>query len=263
MDSTFETQEYKGYKIEVMTDQWPDNPMHNWSMIGQEAVLGRNEPIRLNADLLLSEDELYDEDADDELTLTEYLMDKKGAVIVVPYKLYDNRSQGMSLEEVDDSQVTPDGAFYLTEEDLKREFGNAADAKERAYKGILADMKIQNMYYNGDVFGYAVMDGDNVLDSVWGFYGRDFEENGLLKQARDFIDFWQKRRESGLCPQCGERPEYLMHVYEVQTQHYHDGPRGASEMNGPERFECPRCRYVIAKNGNEAEAFLKAGESRD
>lgn len=266
MDSTFETQEYKGYKIVIEYDSMPENPMKNWDMLGREAVLNGHNPIRGAPDLYVSDDELYYEDDDgfhDEPTLSEYLQTQADAVVVVPYKLYDYRSKGTSLEEVDDSQVTPDGAFYLTEEDLKREFGNAADAKERAYECILANMKIQNMYYNGDVFGYAVMKGDDVLDSVWGFYGRDFEENGLLEYARDFIDFREKRRESGLCSQCGERPEYLIHVYEVQTQHYHDGPRGTSEMNGPERFECPRCRYVIAKNGNEAEAFLKAGESRD
>lgn len=273
MDNMLEVQEYKGYKIVIEYDVMPENPMKNWDMIGQEAVLERNEPIRQvlgriepirqNADLLVRDGELYDEDTDDELTLTEYLQREVDAVVVVPYKLYNYGSLGVSLEEVDDSQVTPDGAFFLTEEDLKSEFGNAVDAKERAYECILAEMKVQNMYYNGDVYGYTVMEGDDALDSTWGFYGLDFEENGLLEYARDFIDFREKRRESGICPQCGERPEYLIHVYEVKTQHYHDGPKGTLEANGPERFECPRCRYVIAENGNEAKAFLKAGESRD
>ncbi len=263
MNNTIETQEYKGYKIVVEYDQMPENPMKSWDMIGQEAVVSPNEPIRRNADIMLREDELYDEDSEDELTLSEYLKREADAVVVVPYKLYDCGSHGVSLEEVDDVQITPDGAFYLTEEDLKKEFGDATDARERAHECILGEMKVQNMYFNGEVFGYVVKEGDNILDSVWGFYGLDFEKNGLLEEARDFIDFREKRRESGLCPQCGERPEYLIHVYEVKTQHYHDGPKGTPEMNGPERFECPRCRYVIAENGDDAEAFLKAGESRD
>jgi hypothetical protein len=257
MDNIIETHEYKGYKIVVEYDTTPENPMKNWDMIGQEAVLSPNEPIRRDADLLLREDELYDEDIDDELTLTEYLEKEAGAVVVVPYKLYDYRSRGVSLEEVDDSHVTPDGAFYLTEEDLKKEFGNATDSKDRARECILANMKIQNMYYNGEVYGYVVKEGDNILDSVWGFYGLDFEKSGLLEEARGFIDAWEKRRENGMCPQCGRRPEYLIHAYEVKVQYYHDGPKGRLDMNGPERFECPQCRYVIARDKDKARVFLE------
>ena len=128
MNNMLEAQEYKGYKIVIEYDSMPENPMKNWDMIGQEAVLGRNEPIRRDADLLLREDELYDEDTDDELTLTEFLQREVGAVVVVPYKLYNYGSHGVSLEEVDDSQVTPDGAFFLTEEDLKSEFGKIGRA---------------------------------------------------------------------------------------------------------------------------------------
>jgi len=255
MDNIIETHEYKGYKIEIVYDQMPENPMKNWDIIGREAVLKNRDSITGKPDLILWVDELYDEDIDDELTITEYLKREAGAVVVVPYKLYDCGSRGMLLEEVDDAQA--DGAFYLTEEDLEKEFGNVENARERARECILAEMKVQNMYYNGEVYGYAVKEGNDVLDSVWGFYGLDFEKSGLLEEARSFIDFWEDRRENGLCPQCGKRPEYLVHVYKVQAQYYHDGPKGTPEMNGPERFECPRCRYVIARNRDKAKAFLE------
>lgn len=255
MDNIIETQEYKGYKIVIEYDDTPENPMKNWDMIGREAILKNRDSITGKPDLVLWVDELWDEDIDDELTLTEYLEREAGAVVVVPYKLYDGGSHGVSLEEVDD--ILADGAFFLTEEDLKREFGNVEDAKERARECILANMKIQTMYYNGEVFGYVVKEGDDVLDSLWGFYGLDFEKNGLLEEARGFIDAWERRRENGICPRCGKKPEYLIHAYEVQVQYYHDGPRGTLEANGPERFECPKCRYVITKNGNEAKAFLE------
>lgn len=46
----------------------------------------------------------------------------------------------------------------------------------------------------GDVYGYEINDSDGKeLESTWGFYGSDHEESGLLKCARNYIDYARRK----------------------------------------------------------------------
>lgn len=42
-------------------------------------------------------------------------------------------------------------------------------------------------YVDGEVFGFVVQNSEGEMDSVWGFYGMDFEKNGMLNYIRDAI----------------------------------------------------------------------------
>ncbi len=53
-----------------------------------------------------------------------------------------------------------------------------------------------NQYLSGDIYGFQSEDEDGKdIDSCWGFYGHDFEKNGLLNDhARPSIDSYLKDR---------------------------------------------------------------------
>lgn len=271
MDDAFETQEYKGYRIAIDIDQSPLSPMKDWDMLGQEAVLNGREAMRGEADLYPSDDDLCDDEGH-ERTLSEYLQAEHSAVVIVPYKLHDYGSQGMRLEEVDDAEITPDGAFFLTAEGLKSEYGDEPEAELKVYRCILADMEVQNQYYRGEVFGYVIEDsqGRELDDSCWGFYGYDFERNGLLESARNVIDVLvseeeerQKLIAQGLCPVCKKVPMYpLRHVVTGTRYADYDGSYSdeSFKADGEGEYLCPECQTVLARSRADADAFIRAGE---
>ena len=48
-----------------------------------------------------------------------------------------------------------------------------------------SELSTYSSYVNGDVYGYMI---EEINDSCYGFYGYNFEKNGLLDYARDAID---------------------------------------------------------------------------
>ncbi len=46
---------------------------------------------------------------------------------------------------------------------------------------LLAEVEVYDQYLRGEVFGFTLEDIEgNEIDSCWGFFGSDFQENGLL-----------------------------------------------------------------------------------
>jgi len=134
--------------IEVHQDTEPMNP-RDWDNLGRMA-------IRYNG-LLINEGEIPFnepewEDFDGFLT---YLKNEKGAVIVLPLRIYDHSLLSLSVGIAggwDSSQV---GAIYVTEEDIKKEFGGQVPAIN--VESILRnEVKLYDKYLQGDYYGYII-----------------------------------------------------------------------------------------------------------
>ena len=85
------------------------------------------------------------------------------------------------------------GLIYVPIGDWKTKNWNPkVEEKDRILRCMEADVKIYNAYLNGEVYGYQIEPKDNNRlgcdDSCWGFYG-DYEESGLLEEAKSSIDF--------------------------------------------------------------------------
>jgi hypothetical protein len=54
----------------------------------------------------------------------------------------------------------------------------------KALNCLKAELELYNHYLNGRTYGYISYDAEgNEEDSCWGFYGLDFETNGLYENA--------------------------------------------------------------------------------
>jgi hypothetical protein len=79
------------------------------------------------------------------------------------------------------------GWIFVTKEKLRKEFGVrriTKKIKEKAREILAEEVNVYSDYIEGNVFGYILKDENGEeLDSCWGFYGIDFNTNGIAKHA--------------------------------------------------------------------------------
>lgn len=179
--------EYRGFTIGIHQDENPEDP-RNWDTLGTMACwhsrynLGDEQP-KCDVDEWL-------EDIEDRIA------------VLLPLYLYDHGSISISTGNSrwpfncpwDSGQV---GWVYVTKEQLREEYGVERISKktlEKATGVLVCEVGIYSQYLSGEVFGYGVRDKDGEwLDGCSGFYGHDFEENGLMAEAQNAINWRIKR----------------------------------------------------------------------
>ena len=119
-------------------------------------------------------------------------MQKNGKkYIALPVFMYDHSGVALSTGRQypfncpwDSGQL---GWIFVTREQVRKEWKvQRISPKLRAQvENILrGEVETYGAYLNGNVYGYVAEDQDGEhLDSCWGFYGFDFEENGLYAEA--------------------------------------------------------------------------------
>ena len=132
--------------------------------------------------------------------IREYLIKEKKAVVILPLFLYDHSGISMSTSRTgqyacrwDSGQV---GFIYATRKDILDNFQTKRLSKEqieRTTNVLVGEVETYNQYLTGDVYGYEVIKRttckhcgetkEEIIDSCWGFYGDDFEKNGLYANA--------------------------------------------------------------------------------
>ena len=65
--------------------------------------------------------------------------------------------------------------------------------REKVVSVTIGEVELYDNYLTGMVYGYDIepKDSNKLIecdDSCWGFYGSDFEKNGLLEYAKNAID---------------------------------------------------------------------------
>jgi len=191
----YKTEIYKDHEIKIVIDDSPANPRTNWDNLGT-MVCFRNYNLG-------DKDHGYDKDE-----LLELVARKD--VIALPVYMYEHG--GIVLQTTpfscrDSGQV---GFIYIIKkraiEEMADRIGNTNKLKSWKYitkkrleriKDVLrSEVETYSQYINGDVYGYIVAnDDDDHIDSCWGFYGYDFENNGLMEYARNVIDCLDSVRE--------------------------------------------------------------------
>ena len=77
------------------------------------------------------------------------------------------------------------GLIWCTFDRAREEYGDDAQAHERARKYLIGEIETLDTYYRGNVYGFTIEDADGEhVDSCWGFYGSTIDECGIL----DHID---------------------------------------------------------------------------
>ena len=182
--------DYKGYGIKIYQDETPIDPRSNdnlGTMVcwHKRHELGDKHNYEANHELLTDLAKIE--------TLNAYVGDIMKEVekhcVLINLFLYDHSGITMSTSPFsckwDSGQV---GYIYVTREKLKAE--QLADKSDEEIKEILkAEVEEYDQFLTGEVYGYEITDAAGLdIDSCWGYFGGNFEENGLLPQCRATID---------------------------------------------------------------------------
>lgn len=193
--------EYKGYNIEILPDENPDDP-RNWDNLGTMLCFHGRYKLGDKTDLSHEDfngwDEIYD-----------YLVKEKHAVIIMPLYVYEHGGICMKVgsfsgllpqghAEFDSGHV---GFIYISKEKALKEFSKKAITKafkEKLEKILTAEVKIYNAYISGSVYGFRVEKNGNEFDACWGFY----DEDDAIAEAKSQIDYYaaeEKKLLPALC----------------------------------------------------------------
>lgn len=112
--------------------------------------------------------------------------------------LYDHSGLALSTGPFSCSWDSgPLGFIYETRENIRKEFGIkriSPKLEQQILDRLRDEIQLLEHWANGSVYGFTIPDLD---ESLCGFYGWDYEENGLLDNARDLIDWHiQSQRKS-------------------------------------------------------------------
>lgn len=136
--------------------------------------------------------------------IEKYLIKEKNAVLISPLYLYDHSGLRIKIgsfngllpqghAEFDSGQI---GFIYTTKERIKEWFDIKKVTKKALQKAenlLKSEVEIYDKELSGDVYDFRMIehkhcehcgvDREEQLDSCGGFYGTDFDKNGLFEYA--------------------------------------------------------------------------------
>lgn len=178
--------EYKGYTIEIHQDKFGEDP-RSWNNLGKMICFHKRYSLgdKHNIDSSFS---FWEE-------LKNLLYKDYDALIVIPLYMYDH--SGITIRTYpfscpwDSGQI---GFIYASKSDIRKEYSVkriSKKLKELVKNVLISEVETYDQFVCGDVYGYNVDDsitGEHV-GSCYGFYGYDFEKNGLLEHAKLDINY--------------------------------------------------------------------------
>ena len=175
--------------LEIYKDEEPSNP-REWDSFTRMVCFHR--------DYILGDDtELKSRMFSNWEEVKQHLIKEEGAKVIMPLYLLDHSGLSISLYPFscpwDSKQV---GFIFISADMMKTH----KLTEKRAKEIIKADVKVYDQYLIGDVYFYNLYEEEkcnccgnvskNLLDSVGGFFGSKFEENGLFDSAGVDIKKW-------------------------------------------------------------------------
>lgn len=180
-----ETINYKGFDILINQDEMAENPRTTWDNFGKmvcfppEYNLGDAHKIKDIHHLIA----MLTENKDKYIFFPLRLYDHSGITISVnnnyPYTdKWDSTFVGFIYVELDNTEIS-----NWSKEWIEKYHKNKT--KQEIISDILkSEVEIYDKYLTGDVYYYDI----EGIDYCGGFFGTDFEKNGLLDYAKNAID---------------------------------------------------------------------------
>lgn len=199
-----------GYNVEIWRDDIPINPCEEFDELGalicwhNRYSLGnyKKNTFPDNRVFMHEISELYTDIDTDYLTESQFTkcVDKAYAInVILPLYLYDHGGLTMNTSGYtctwDSGQV---GYIYVSLDDLKKEYGIKRIGKkfrEKIESYLISQVEAYDNFLCGDIYGYTITtpDGDD-LDSCGGFFGDNFDKNGLSEYVLNSIERTNKAR---------------------------------------------------------------------
>lgn len=169
-----DTEEYKGYVIEIHSDEYAANPREEWDHLGTMVCFHKRYSLGDEHNFSIEDARAF-ETRDDIISLPLYLYDHSGLTM---------NTTGFSCPW-DSGKV---GFIFVTLAKVRSEYGvskvgKALRAKVKEY--LKGEVRDYDTWLRGDVEGYIIKDREgNDGDSCWGYYERE----SLVHDAKMAID---------------------------------------------------------------------------
>lgn len=166
----------ENYVFSIYQDENAINPREDFDQFGTIAYCHRR--YKLGEEKLDAEEMIELANRKDIVSLPVYLSDHGGITISCkPFSC-----------PWDSGQV---GIIYATHEKIKKEYDEVNEETiKKAINIMISEIEAFNCYLVGDVYGYELTRIDTCphcheerivyIDSCWGFFGHDWENNGIL-----------------------------------------------------------------------------------
>ncbi|MCP6727260.1 MAG: hypothetical protein KJI69_04490 [Patescibacteria group bacterium] len=184
---TFKHKKDANRLLEIHYDENPESP-REWDAHNGIMVCCHN---RYN---------LGDKQFEDAQILVEHINEIK-PLVKLPLYLLDHSGITISTSDFNDKWDSGQvGFIYTTKEKLKKLGHKKIPTKKKLIEWLKSEVSVYDDYLRGNVFGYIEykidqcnLDHDHKeqIDSVWGFYGSDFDENGIFDGELDKKD-WEE-----------------------------------------------------------------------
>ena len=183
-----ETEEYRGHEIKIYLDEYVEdfNPRNDDNLGIMVCYHGRYNL----GDPHATEDFPEPED------FREWMQKQGKKLIVLPIYMYDH--SGICINTTgyscpwDSGQV---GWIYVTKKAAREALSLSRITKKQEEKikdWLRGEVEVYSSYLEGDVYFYEIESGED-FDSCHGFFGTDWESNGLMEYARSTIDSYNRK----------------------------------------------------------------------
>lgn len=182
-----------GSIIKVVHDHDPESP-RNWDNLGTMVCAHRRYRLGDDDGAAKALEVIYEHLSDRQLSEIDFdanhipdierALEMTGQAVMLPLYLYDHSGITMKTSpfscQWDSGKV---GFIFVSKEAARSEYGwkrltNARIEKLQTY--LDGEVESYDQYLIGDVWGYEVIQDDDVIESCWGFFGRDPLTNGIL-----------------------------------------------------------------------------------
>ena len=176
------------FKLEIHHHFNPENP-RNWDNLTKMIFFGKRKHLGDSHDYDLGGFNDRDDFIERGAEKLSKLMD---AAIIKPVHLYSHSGEciSTSFEYPFNDRWDSDtiGFAVITKKDLRENYNVKKLSKqviEKGEKNLEGEVETLNQWISGDVYGFKLFKGDEEIDSCWGFYGDDYETNGIADHLPD------------------------------------------------------------------------------
>lgn len=177
---------YKGLTIEVITEQYPENPRESMEHLGKMVCWHKRHRLGDNHKFGTPEE------------FRAFLTKTKAKIVVFPLYLFDHSGLILATHPFschwDSGRL---GWIYATYNDIRRYFGSGKVDEEilaKAKADLTGEVEEYNSYLSGDVYEFHVSDKDeDEIESCCGYIGREDAAIADAKSAaRSFMKYQVK-----------------------------------------------------------------------
>lgn len=212
----YEVLDIDGYTLKIYVDKNPENPRRRYYNLGEmvcwhhrytlgdvqvEGPESALEYIANEVDPTVEDRIDYWAEVIDLYSDYERFEEKKERIIdkalekAIILDIYMYEHGGVSLsttpfpDKWDSGQI---GYIYTSLEKVRKKYG-VSRVSRKLWKTVEEELRMEVEAYghflNGEVYGYLLYSPDGeIIDGLWGFYGDDWEKNGMMDRVNEVIN---------------------------------------------------------------------------